>query len=77
MEKTKKTTEIRLIFARNLRRERQARGFSQEKLADLAGLHRTYISSVECGERNISIDNIECLAKALGIEPALLLTKGN
>jgi transcriptional regulator with XRE-family HTH domain len=77
VDKTRKTTEIRLTFARNLRRERLARGISQEKLADRAGLHRTYISSVECGERNISIDNIERIAKALGVEPSLLLREGD
>lgn len=62
-----------MVFARNLRRERQARGISQESLAELAGLHRTYVSSVERGERNISIDNIERLAKALEIQSIVLL----
>jgi transcriptional regulator with XRE-family HTH domain len=42
-------------------------------LADLAGLHRTYVGSVERGERNISIDNIERLARALGVTAASLL----
>jgi transcriptional regulator with XRE-family HTH domain len=66
-----------MIFARNLRQEREARGISQEALADLAGLHRTYISSVERGERNITIDNIERLARALGVEPyTLLIARG-
>ena len=54
-----------MVFARNLRSARQTRGISQERLAELAGLHRTYVSSVERGQRNISIDNIERLAKAL------------
>jgi transcriptional regulator with XRE-family HTH domain len=48
---------------------RKARGFSQEKLAELTGLHRTYISSVEREQRNISIKNIQLIAEALSIEP--------
>jgi len=66
----------RKLFATNLRRERERRELSQEALADLAGLHRTYVGSVERGERNISIDNIERLALALGLEPFELVKKG-
>jgi len=47
---------------------------SQERLAELSGLHRTYVSSVERRERNISIDNIERLARALGLPVADLLS---
>jgi transcriptional regulator with XRE-family HTH domain len=52
---------------------RSEHGFSQEGLADLAGLHRTYVGSVERSERNISIDNIARLAKALGVTASSLL----
>ena len=66
-------TSARQLFAKNLRKLRLEKGLSQEGLADLAGLHRTYIGSVERGERNISIDNIERLAKALGCQVVELL----
>jgi transcriptional regulator with XRE-family HTH domain len=56
---------IRHVFGENLRRYRQALGISQEDLAEKAGLHRTYIGSVERGERNVSIDNMERLAIAV------------
>lgn len=65
--------QARTTFASNLRRERVARNLSQEALADLAGLHRTYVGSVERGERNISIDNMERLAQALGLDLPRLL----
>jgi len=52
----------------NVKKYRNICGFSQEKLADLAGLHRTYISDVERGRRSISLDNIEKIANALDIE---------
>lgn len=67
----------RHLFAKNLRKLRLEKGFSQEALADLAGLHRTYIGSVERGERNISIDNIERLAKALECQVIELLKGEN
>jgi transcriptional regulator with XRE-family HTH domain len=66
---------LRSVFAANLRSARESRGISQEALADLAGLHRTYVGSVERGERNLSIDNIERLAGALECSPEDLLRR--
>jgi transcriptional regulator with XRE-family HTH domain len=63
----------RLVFAGNVRRVREQRGLSQEKLAELAEVHRAYVGSVERGERNISIDNMEQLAQALGVQLGELL----
>jgi transcriptional regulator with XRE-family HTH domain len=60
-------------FGLRLREVREQVGISQEKLAELAGLHRTYVSSVERGKRNISIENIERLSRALGTRMALLM----
>lgn len=57
----------RARLAANLRRIRTDHGLSQEKLAEMAGLHRTYVSQVERGVVSISLDNIERLAQALGI----------
>lgn len=49
------------IFSNNLRKYRNASGLSQEAFANKAGLHRTYISALECGKRSIALDNIEKL----------------
>lgn len=69
MVKPRRSKEsARLRFAANLRARRKALGISQEELADLAGLHRTYVGSIERGERNVSIDNIERLADALDLD---------
>lgn len=75
MNKKLKPSATRRHFALNLRKTRERLGLSQEALADAAGLHRTYVGSVERGERNISIDNIERLAAALGVSPASLLAE--
>jgi len=58
-------TDILLKYGKAIRQMRQQKGISQEELADLCGLHRTYISDVELGKRNVSLENIERLAQAL------------
>lgn len=57
----------RQILAHNLRRLRTSAGLSQEELADRAGIHRTYISSVERAQRNVSIENLFKIAQGLEV----------
>ena len=59
-------------FALNVRKYRMEKKISQEHLAELTGLHRTYISAVECERRNISIDNIQRISEALNIDACRL-----
>jgi len=61
------------IIGDNIRLFRKKAGLSQERLAELTNLHRTYIGSVERGERNISALNIAKIASALKVEPHVLL----
>jgi transcriptional regulator with XRE-family HTH domain len=61
------------IVGHNIRRIRTQAGLSQEELAYRAKLHRTYISSIERGERNVSIENIFAIAEALKVLPGDLL----
>ena len=56
------------VFGRNVRKYRTQRNLSQEKFAELCGLHRTYISDIECFRRSISLDNIQKIADALEID---------
>lgn len=65
--------DIRLRFAKNVRRLRRAQDISQEAFADLAEVHRTYVSDVERGKRNPSITVVERFARALGVSAGSLL----
>lgn len=60
--------QAREIIANNIRKLRQMQKLSQEDFAEKAELHRTYIGSIERGERNVSVDNLERIAKALGVD---------
>lgn len=63
-----------MLFAANVRRIRLAKNLTQEQVAEAADLHVNYVSSVERGERNISICNVERFARALGVEMAQLVS---
>lgn len=65
------------VFARNVRIQRIKMGITQEQLADICGYHRTYIGSVERGERNITLATVEALAKAFDVKPHNLLIDDN
>jgi len=58
---------VNIRFGKKVREERQKRSLSQEGLAVRAGVHRTYIGMIERAEKNITLENIDKIAKALGI----------
>lgn len=60
--------DIVRVFGTNLRKYRTALGISQEAFADKCGMHRTYISAIECYRRSISLENVQRIADALHIE---------
>ena len=66
---------LRATLAENIKAFRSQKGLSQEELAELCGLHRTYIGSVERQERNVTLSTLEALSVALGISVPELLTK--
>lgn len=68
------TSDINAVFAANVRRYREMAGLSQENLANSCGLHRTYISALERGKRNISLNNVQKIAEALSVSPGELLS---
>ena len=70
----KNSSEILQIFAMNVRINRILQGISQEKLAERAGLHRTYIGMVERAEKNITLKNVAKIASALKVRPETLIS---
>ena len=65
--------EILIKFGHKVRERRTDLGLSQEELAARAGVHRTYIGMIERAEKNITLENIEKIAKALGLKPSELI----
>ena len=61
--------DIIKVFGGNLKKYRTAMGLSQEAFAEKCGLHRTYISAIECYRRSIALENVQRIAVALDIEP--------
>jgi transcriptional regulator with XRE-family HTH domain len=64
--------KLRRLVARNLRRLRQEGGLSQEELADRAGLNRNYIGMIEREENSPTVDALDQISNALGIDPVTL-----
>ena len=78
INKHRKAICLQVIFARNVLFHRKRLGVSQEELAEMCGYHRTYIGSVERGERNATLATIEAFASVFGVRPhELLVPKDN
>jgi len=71
-ENVRRMPHIQTQFGKSVRRLRVKRDLSQEALADLAGLHATYIGRIERGRQNISLTNIGKIARALKVKPGEL-----
>lgn len=69
--------DIVRVFGSNLKRYRTVLGLSQEAFAEKCGLHRTYISAIECFRRSIALENVQRIANALEIEPYKLFLEEN
>jgi transcriptional regulator with XRE-family HTH domain len=72
---TPRRSNLKKILAANILRLRRQRNCSQEKLAEICGYHRTYIGSIERGERNVTLSTVEALAHALGVSVTALLAR--
>ncbi len=70
--KENERSDIKWLFGRAVRKRRRELDLSQEELAERAGLHRNYVSDIERGDRNPSLENIQKLAKALDIKVSAL-----
>lgn len=73
----KPSHRITQVLADNIRTFRKMKGLSQEGLAEICNLHRTYVGSVERGERNVTLSTLEVIAEALGVSVPELLTEGS
>ncbi len=69
--------DIVMVFASNVKKYRVKANLSQEKFADKCGMHRTYISAIECCRRSISLENIQRIADALEIDTYKLFIDNN
>ena len=65
--------DLQKVVGRNLRAYRKKKGLSQEDFADFVGVHRTYMGGLERGERNLTLQSLEKLAEALGVDVRELL----
>lgn len=70
----KPSSPLTATLAGNIRAYREANGLSQEEFADLCALHRTYVGSVERGERNVTLSTLEAFASVIGVSVPQLLT---
>lgn len=68
--------DIVKVFGANVKKYRTEKGISQEAFAEKCGMHRTYISAIECNRRSISLENVQRIADALDIETYLLFIPG-
>ena len=74
MPTDRKRAAVTVELGRRVRALREAQGLSQERLAERAKVHRTYVGSLERGERNVALINIVRLANALGVDPSELVS---
>ena len=74
-EKRKPSNKLLSVLAKNVKQIREARGLTQEVLGEACDLHPTFISLIECKQRNVTISTLEIIADALGVEVYELIQK--